>query len=73
MTDILVEHATTVSHNVTSHQIKENTMPNRTAVKALRTYNVAHWGGGYFDVNELGHVTVCPNPEVPQARVDLAD
>ncbi|MGL5119448.1 MAG: hypothetical protein ACRC7H_09660, partial [Plesiomonas shigelloides] len=62
MTDILVERPVATGSYVAPHQNEENTMPSRTAGKALRTYNVAHWGGGYFDVNELGHITVCPNP-----------
>lgn len=73
MTDILVERPVATGSYVAPHQNEENTMPSRTAGKALRTYNVAHWSGGYFDVNELGHITVCPNPERPEARVDLAD
>lgn len=38
----------------------------------LRTYNIAWWGNSYYDVNEQGHVCVCPNPDLPDARVDLA-
>lgn len=38
----------------------------------LRTYNIAWWGNNYYDVNELGHISVCPDPDVPEARVDLA-
>ncbi len=30
------------------------------------------WGNNYYDVNELGHISVCPDPDVPEARVDLA-
>ena len=48
-------------------------MNDRDASKMLRTYNVAYWGNNYYDVNELGHISVCPDPDVPQARVDLAD
>lgn len=47
-------------------------MTNSLASKMMRTYNVAHWGGGYYGVNEQGHITVCPDPDTPQARVDLA-
>ncbi len=39
----------------------------------LRTYNIACWGNNYYDVNELGHISVCPDPDVPEARVDLAE
>ncbi len=30
-------------------------------------------GNNYYDVNELGHISVCPDPDVPEARVDLAE
>ncbi|HEX7043366.1 MAG TPA: biosynthetic arginine decarboxylase [Burkholderiales bacterium] len=35
---------------------------NWTAAKAREAYNIAHWGNGYFDVNERGHVIVRPDP-----------
>lgn len=37
-----------------------------------RTYNVAWWSNGYFSVNDDGCLCVCPNPDQPQATVDLA-
>ncbi len=48
-------------------------MNDREASKMLRTYNVAYWGGNYYDVNEKGHITVCPDPDKPEATVDLAE
>lgn len=56
--------------NVRSMQ--EVAMNDRDASEMLRTYNIAWWGNNYYDVNELGHITVCPDPDVPEARVDLA-
>lgn len=56
------------------HQLRsmqEVAMNDRNASKMLSTYNVAYWGGNYYDVNELGHISVCPDPDVPEARVDL--
>ena len=47
-------------------------MSSQEASKMLRTYNIAWWGNNYYDVNELGHISVCPDPDVPEARVDLA-
>ncbi|CDL32625.1 Biosynthetic arginine decarboxylase [Enterobacter hormaechei] len=47
-------------------------MSSEEASKMLRTYNIAWWGNNYYDVNELGHISVCPDPDVPEARVDLA-
>lgn len=35
-------------------------------------YNVEGWGIGYFDINELGHVTVRPTKE-PEQSIDLYD
>jgi arginine decarboxylase len=39
--------------------------------KARQMYNVAYWGGGYFDINEHGHVEVRPHPEADHAGIDL--
>jgi len=52
--------------------MQEVAVNDRDASKMLRTYNVAYWGNNYYDVNELGHISVCPDPDVPSARVDLA-
>ncbi|CDZ85766.1 biosynthetic arginine decarboxylase [Citrobacter koseri] len=52
--------------------MQEVAMSSQEASKMLRTYNIAWWGNNYYDVNELGHISVCPDPDVPQARVDLA-
>lgn len=48
-------------------------MNDRDTSKMLRTYNVAYWGNNYYGVNELGHITVCPDPDAPDAHVDLAE
>ncbi len=47
-------------------------MNNTRKMSSTETYNVAWWGGNYYSVNELGHISVCPDPNVPQAQVDLA-
>jgi arginine decarboxylase len=39
---------------------------------AIETYNVRHWGKGYFGVNQLGHVTVHPYKN-PESGVDLKE
>ncbi|MFV1997466.1 MAG: biosynthetic arginine decarboxylase [Acidiferrobacterales bacterium] len=36
-----------------------------------KTYNIAHWSGGYFDINEAGHMTACPGGESNQTKIDL--
>ncbi|HFO8352565.1 biosynthetic arginine decarboxylase [Escherichia coli] len=51
--------------------MQEVAMSSQEASKMLRTYNIAWWGNNYYDVNELGHISVCPDPDVPEARVDL--
>ncbi len=46
-------------------------MNDKHTSKMLKTYNIAWWGSSYFTVNELGHISVCPDPDVPEAQVDL--
>ncbi|MBJ7222765.1 MULTISPECIES: biosynthetic arginine decarboxylase [unclassified Brenneria] len=73
MSDDMIHHgssATGKSENLRSMQ--EVAMNDRNASEMLRTYNIAWWGNNYYDVNELGHISVCPDPDVPEARVDLA-
>lgn len=48
--------------------MQEVAMSSQEASKMLRTYNIAWWGNNYYDVNELGHISVCPDPDVPEAR-----
>ncbi|POE00005.1 biosynthetic arginine decarboxylase [Pectobacterium odoriferum] len=73
MSDDMIHHgssATGKHENLRSMQ--EVAMNDRNASEMLRTYNIAWWGNNYYDVNELGHISVCPDPDVPEARVDLA-
>ncbi|MEH2922527.1 biosynthetic arginine decarboxylase [Samsonia erythrinae] len=73
MSDDMIHHgssATGKHDNLRSMQ--EVAMNDRNASEMLRTYNIAWWGNNYYDVNELGHISVCPDPDVPEARVDLA-
>ena len=37
---------------------------------SIETYEVKHWGKGYFGVNSQGHVTVHPNKN-PEQAIDL--
>ncbi|OTA21893.1 arginine decarboxylase [Xenorhabdus beddingii] len=48
-------------------------MNDNIARKMRQTYNIAYWGGSYYYVNDLGNVSVCPNPDLPEANIDLAD
>jgi len=42
-----------------------------TVRQARDTYNIAHWGNGYFDIDEQGHVIARPNPRGQHPGVDL--
>jgi arginine decarboxylase len=39
--------------------------------KARDLYNIAHWGNGYFDINEKGHLLACPDPALDHPGIDL--
>lgn len=39
--------------------------------KARDTYNVAHWGNGYFDINDRGHLIARPDPRADHPGLDL--
>jgi len=42
-----------------------------TIDSALDAYNLAHWGGGYFDINAAGHLTARPDRDPARAGIDL--
>jgi arginine decarboxylase len=42
-----------------------------TLQTARDTYNVAHWGSGYVDINDAGEVVVRVDPAAPAASVSL--
>lgn len=71
--DLLIHRPPVAGESLSLRSMQEVAMNDRNASKMLRTYNVAYWGNNYYDVNELGHISVCPDPDVPQARVDLAE
>ncbi len=39
--------------------------------RARSTYNVAHWGGGYFDINQQGHLLVYPDRDTSKPGIDV--
>ncbi|WP_434778747.1 biosynthetic arginine decarboxylase [Neisseria sp. Ec49-e6-T10] len=41
--------------------------------KVRQTYNIDHWGNNYYHIDDNGHIRVCPNPEHPNATIDLND
>ncbi|OSN08670.1 arginine decarboxylase [Lonsdalea iberica] len=70
--DMIHSHSSAAGKHDNVRSMQEVAMNDRDASEMLRTYNIAWWGNNYYDVNELGHITVCPDPDVPEARVDLA-
>ena len=40
---------------------------------ARETYSVEHWGDGYFDINERGHVAAYPKRDAALGAVDLCE
>ena len=71
MSDLIAQYPQDTADTSPLRSMQEVAMSDSNASKMLSTYNVAYWGGNYYDVNELGHISVCPDPDVPQARVDL--
>ncbi len=39
--------------------------------QALETYSIPHWGGGYFDINEDGHLAARPDRDPGHGGVDI--
>lgn len=71
MSDLISPYPPHPAESSPLRSMQEVAMSDSNASKMLSTYNVAYWGGNYYDVNELGHISVCPDPDLPQARVDL--
>ncbi len=44
-----------------------------TVDDARALYNIEGWGVGYFDINDRGNVIVRPDPNAPDAAIDLRD
>jgi arginine decarboxylase len=44
---------------------------NWSLARARDTYNIAHWGNGYFDVNDRGRVIARPDPRAAHPGIDL--
>jgi len=42
-----------------------------TIQKARDAYNIAHWSGGYFDINSKGHLVCRPAGHADQPGIDL--
>jgi arginine decarboxylase len=52
--------------------LMQELMDQWKVLDALETYEVRHWGKGYFGINERGHVTVHPDKR-PEQAIDLKD
>ena len=39
--------------------------------KARNTYNIAHWGSGYFDISQQGHLLVYPDRDSSRPGIDV--
>src|SRR3990172_5514826 len=39
--------------------------------KARDTYNIAHWSGGYFDINAKGHLVCRPDARAEHPGIDM--
>jgi len=48
-------------------------MANWSSKQSRELYSVAHWGSGFFDVGDNGHVLVRPSADADGAAVDLAE
>ncbi|QTF07023.1 biosynthetic arginine decarboxylase [Brenneria izadpanahii] len=70
--DMIHQDSSATGKHENLRSMQEVAMNDQNASEMLRTYNIAWWGNNYYDVNELGHISVCPDPDVPEARVDLA-
>lgn len=46
-------------------------MSQSTIQQAREIYNIQHWSGGYFDVNDAGRLQVRPNRDASAAGIDL--
>ena len=44
-----------------------------TSDEARALYNIEGWGGGFFDINDRGHVVVRPDADAPERQLDLFD
>lgn len=53
--------------------IVTKTEPTHQVEQARKVYNIAHWSGGYFDINEEGCVVVYPQGKRNPVVINLAE
>lgn len=68
MSDLIAQYPQDTADTSPLRSMQEVAMSDSNASKMLSTYNVAYWGGNYYDVNELGHISVCPDRCAAGAR-----
>jgi len=56
---------------VTRESVETVAEPTWTVEDSRVLYNVEGWGGGYFDINESGHIVVRPDASTPARELDL--
>lgn len=39
----------------------------------ISSSNIRYWGNGYFESDENGNLTVCPDPDKPDVKINLAE
>jgi arginine decarboxylase len=49
-----------------------STLDPWTVTRSAQLYGLEHWGAGYFQINERGHVAVTPDPTQP-VQIDLRE
>ncbi len=62
---------------ITSHKliksVSEMQKTTWTIQQTRELYNIAQWSEGYFNINELGHLTAHPNRDKQQPGIDLVE
>ena len=46
-------------------------MSNWDIEQTRETYNIAHWSGGYFDINSSGNLVARPDRNADSQGIDL--
>lgn len=53
--------------------MQEVVMSFQEVSKMLCIYNIVWWGNNYYDVNELGYISVCLDLDVLEVCVDFVE
>src|SRR5687768_18472311 len=55
----------------TRESVETEAPPTWTVEESRVLYNVEGWGGGYFEINDQGHIVVRPDASTPARELDL--